>query len=75
MYIAYLHVFSILDINIRLFFSLAAAGQLNKKANMATLKVWLGSQGVVVRSSAKKDEMVRMVLTKLGLDKTDVFEP
>ena len=42
---------------------------------METLKVWLGSQGVVVRSRAKKDEMVRMVLTKLGLDKTDVFEP
>ena len=47
-------------------FSLAADGLLHKKANVATLKTWLGSQGIVVKSKSKKEELVLMVLTKLG---------
>ena len=46
--------------------SLAADGLLHKKANVATLKTWLGSQGIVVKSKSKKEELVLMVLTKLG---------
>ena len=47
-------------------FSLAASGLLHKKANVATLRTWLGSQGIAVKSKSKKEDLVNLVLSKLG---------
>ena len=59
---------------------MAASGLLHKKANVATLRIWLGSQGIAVKSKSKKEDLVNLALTKLGYGgpqsaAAGIFEP
>jgi hypothetical protein len=48
------------------FFSLAASGLLYKKATVPSLRQWLKDNSIAVKAKTKKEELVHMILTKLG---------
>ena len=57
---------------------LAKSGNL-KKANIESLKSWLIANGNSVKSKSKKEDLIKLVTAKLGLEKNDaldtIFEP